>query len=889
MNIIFGLAADGRVFPEFPGSDDGVVGSLVTGPLGLINVLELQLGLSEPSTTTVVRIAAWHAKMSAVPGEPFWASSFEKDPWATARLILSWRDALVMTGWGRVARPEAGRLADIALAEETEPNLPHGLADRVWDVIATLEAGETSEITSIRLIEDREILTPGVARLIDALEASGVEIGQIAPQALDPLQTDLGCIQKYLRDGSIAPLTGDGTFVELQCETGLMAAEAVAEWLAVDPDQSTVIIVPDGDSGLLDQMLAARGLPSLGISYRSPFRGALQVLSLAFSIAWRPLDPRKLIELLILPRPPMRRWAAGLLASALAREPGIGGGSWQRAWERIEERLRAEAGEEGDEDEIQNILLRWQQWTDGGRFHPDDGIPIDEAVSICRRVGQWAVDLDAGNHDPLLMAVLSAARALADAIETLNNATYSPLLIERMIDQAIADGAPDPDAEPKAGNLRGVINPAAIWSPAHRIIWWDFVGPGERPVHLPWTEEETASLHAAGCEPEPIDMAATRITNAWHQGVLNAQEQLILVRSAHDAETEPVTHPLLHWLDPILDGSELKYVARAEDLLSEESVQVAKRAIPRRQLDTASLPVPIPAWALPASIASHLDARRESATSFEILVSCQLRWILQHVVGLRPGSLREIPKAPLLFGNVAHELSARGFIGESDPEKIRAVTAESIDEVIEEIAAPLLQPGVSQELAFAKERIPDALAELAQILRDKGLSVSETELSREADFGHGLKVSSRLDMLVHDGASDPRIIDLKWSGTSKYRRDEIAEGRAIQLATYSRLINPEGGVPAGYYMLNQRQLIAESGSPIATVPVEAARNLGETWSALVESWKAWSDLARAGQAVATGVEGAEAHVPPDVGIQPNNDPCGFCDFQRLCRVRSLDR
>lgn len=272
MNIIFGLAADGRVFPEFPGMDNGVVGSLVTGPFGLINVLEVQLGLSGPSTTPVVRIATWHAKMSAVPGKPFWASSFEKDPWSTSRLILSWRDELVTAGWGRVARPEVGRLADIALAEEAQPILPRGLADRTWDVIAALEAGETSEILSLNLIEDRELLTPGLSHLIDALEASGVEIGQIDRQELDSSSTDLARIQKYLHDGSGAPLTGDGTFVELQSETGLMAAETVAEWLATEPDQPTVVIVPDGDSGLLDQLLAARGLPALGLSRPSPFR-----------------------------------------------------------------------------------------------------------------------------------------------------------------------------------------------------------------------------------------------------------------------------------------------------------------------------------------------------------------------------------------------------------------------------------------------------------------------------------------------------------------------------------------------------------------------------------------------------------------------------------------
>ncbi len=56
-----------------------------------------------------------------------------------------------------------------------------------------------------------------------------------------------------------------------------MAAEAVADWMAHDPDfgRGTVVILPDGDSTLLDQAFARRGLPALGVSPRSSHRGAL--------------------------------------------------------------------------------------------------------------------------------------------------------------------------------------------------------------------------------------------------------------------------------------------------------------------------------------------------------------------------------------------------------------------------------------------------------------------------------------------------------------------------------------------------------------------------------------------------------------------------------------
>lgn len=894
MNIVFGLSADGRAFPDFPGPGNGVIGSAVVGPSGLLNLIEVQLGLTEPETTPVVRIAAWQKKMEAVTDGPFWAASFAKDPWATAQLVLAWRDGLVMAGWGRgERRPATGRLGHIAAAEEANPTLNRGLADRLWDAIEAIRDGGVTGLERLDLIEDRSLLPPGFSHLLDTLEASGVVVGQIRPEETGANLTDLDRVRQYLLNGSIEQLVGDGSFVEIEADTGLMAAESVAEWLAADsePAGETVIIISDKDSSLLDRMLVQRGLPALGLSSPSPYRGALQVLVLAFAVAWRPLDPRKLMELLMLPRPPMRRWAANLLARALANEPGTGGAAWQRAWAKIEERLRDEAAESADERKVPQTLARWQEWTASGLFDTESGIPHADALAICRRVAQWALDVDAGNRNPLLLAVVGASRALGEAIETLGYRFLTPLLLERMIDQAVGDGTADPEAEAKAGTLRAVLNPGAIWGPVARIIWWDFVGPAERPSPSPWTSEEIAALEEAGCLPEPMNITANRIANAWQQAILNTKEQVIFVRPAHDAGAETITHPLAHRLDPLLQGQAPSFKIRAEQLLSQENVTVAARTIERRPIDVIALPEPTPVWSLPVSIEAKLSERRESATSLEDLVSCQLRWILQRIVRLSAGNLTEVPRSQRLFGNLAHELAKEIFADglAPDPSHVRDAAAARLMDLVEAIAAPLLQPGISGELAFARNRIPDALAELARILREKGLSVVGTEVERDADFDDGLSVSSRLDMLVEDSKAHPRIIDLKWSRTGNYLRSQIKDGRAIQLATYSRLVDAHGSVPAGYYLLNQRQLVAETTSPIAVTPIDPLLDLDGTWDALVASWRAWRDLARTGTAVATGVEGAENHLPAEIGLEPEKDPCRFCDYRRLCRIGSLNQ
>ena len=109
MHIVFGMMADGFAYPDFPGDGPGCLNGCIVGPLGLLEILETKLGLGGPPVTPVVRITAWQKKLQEAgkTGKRFWAASLAADPFSTARLILSWRDALVEGGWkqGILATP----------------------------------------------------------------------------------------------------------------------------------------------------------------------------------------------------------------------------------------------------------------------------------------------------------------------------------------------------------------------------------------------------------------------------------------------------------------------------------------------------------------------------------------------------------------------------------------------------------------------------------------------------------------------------------------------------------------------------------------------------------------------------------------------------------------
>lgn len=149
MRLVFGLGCDGPTCPDFPGAAEGALDSAVVGPAGLIGALELELGLTAPREADAVRIAAYAARLrAALAGDPtlFFAGSFGRDPWATARALLAQRDELRVSGWSGSAvgapRPDA-----LALVERYPP--PPGFAARARAVIEALAGRPRLSLNSL--------------------------------------------------------------------------------------------------------------------------------------------------------------------------------------------------------------------------------------------------------------------------------------------------------------------------------------------------------------------------------------------------------------------------------------------------------------------------------------------------------------------------------------------------------------------------------------------------------------------------------------------------------------------------------------------------------------------------------------------------------------------
>src|SRR3546814_5216130 len=118
----------------------------------------------------------------------------------------------------------------------------------------------------------------------------------------------------------------------------------------------------------------------------------------------------------------------------------------------------------------------------------------------------------------------------------------------------------------------------------------------------------------------------------------------------------------------------------------------------------------------PAGFAVRVANVTESATSLESVLSCQLMWALRHVARLRPGRVRSIPDANQLLGNLAHAIAREVFLPGTppDPQAAGELTRMILEERIDQLAAPLRHPEFAEELTFARRRLPEAMAGLAQ-------------------------------------------------------------------------------------------------------------------------------------------------------------------------------
>ena len=374
MKVRLGLYLDGQHGTVFKAQLD----SLTTGPLGLLNVLETQLGLLRLDISNSDRVLQFLDVLKRMDThERFYHRSFAVDALGTASTLLNWRDQWHLHGWaGRAAAAlingEQRRLRDMAAIDtEAVETLAPSIGERLSLIASALQTKKV-RIATVVLCEPLENWPQAWTNVLSQLSLSFDELASVSAKAGTMLADIQQALLSLNSKGNAHKISwcDDGSVAVLQAESPLLAASWVADHLR-DRDALACeqILLCAPDAALLDDVIVAANLPRQGFKESSPFRPALQVLPMVLSQLWLPTDIYGLLKFLTHPICPVPAIARTHLAEMLARTPGIGSGpAWEKALERIEKACEA------SEYDWAAVRERIRLWIEHPRFDPASGI-----------------------------------------------------------------------------------------------------------------------------------------------------------------------------------------------------------------------------------------------------------------------------------------------------------------------------------------------------------------------------------------------------------------------------------------------------------------------------------------------------------------------------------
>ena len=786
------------------------VGECYTGPLGLLSLLEEGLGITAAKKTSHEILAAYlKAAREAASRDPgiFFRESLESFPLSTTRMLLRWRDELVLAGWSaESAVPDGlttGAKAILFGLKKVEGLIPEGLGTtsaRWWKL--TDELGKHGIGNGLRVIvhvpEDH--LHPAHKYLLDLLRGRGVKVERDCPVHVPETEVE------HFRDS---------------VDACLKAASQGGDALLVCSDEQT-----------LSSAQAAFGLPR-GNSTSS---GApLPVEHIFTSAMMLLLDGSNILafrDYLSSPCHPLNKFTKddcslrGRLLRSIRTTHGF---------EKVDAIVEEFAG--GDPAVLSSIC----EWLP----EPEAPLTYDRVCSRCRRLSAWAEGcIEASKNDAAESPYLGQWAGLAEKCSAmefqckkLGFDTMKTIPASDFVQVLSAISTPS-----ECGYLSATVGSASVVCaigkiavPVKDVIWVNG-SFSEVPVPL-----------AFMCQ-EDVNMLAAALPFVWKQndafmlnedifsaGLSRIEGTLTLLCCDTFAGERREKHPF------ILRELKKKGMEKIEDVpfadisdaLAEPCVPVPVNTVQDEyNFNPKGLGLP-----------DH-----ESPSTLDDMFDQPFDWLAKSVLGLREEGDTNLS---LIEGIVAHDVIHRLYL-EAAGNGCPKVTADAFDAVFqarfdEFFEGAVLAQGAEltlKENTLEREQFKTALQSsaiprLIDIIRESGLTIIGSEVRFEnvditQEGMEPLKVTGIIDMLLENRAGLYVIIDFKWAKRMGRNRrwDEVKKGTDYQLAIYRNVVERGGisSVPAGevdaqaYYMLKTAELLTAydcfrtGGEAIATVP-----------------------------------------------------------------------
>ena len=764
-----------RYSPDFTGdcyqnlsSGRCLLGYSVLADAGLLELLELRLGLPSQSPSANARAIEYRKALSKHVAGSFYEDSFRRDPLGTAATILGWRDTLLMAGWDPALPWTSPRLAALSVIERdfASTTCP-GAADRWLKVLSALSSGiPFGKGDRVEVHAPREVLPKVIADCLDAL-------GTVVDW--NPGKASGGKLDISGRPVRIVSFTEYADALEWASEQTFAPG--------------TAIINRDGMR--LNAVLRRHQMPQLSAWLDGSNPGIPQIFKLGLSLLVDPLNAHNLLSYLQLPVTPLPSALARKLAQALLRDNGLG-----ETWDAAPGKFMKDLSDDEKKDTADRLYRFLFSMLDARRS--DGQVSVTAAESFCREVSAWA-------------------RGCAAADEELPEHPFFGVLAsecEDMLTLLSEEGALM-DAELFDKYIRQIYSPSSL-----RV---DKVCLGGLPV----VRTEGSIIDA----PEHLVWLSCNgdLANAWPYAFLSAQEKTELKNIPEKSVFASAVFARM--VDRLNAAAEVTLCEssydRGEALREHPAVTLFRKAgAPERRIDPKAWNGPVSSFTPRLDIDMSMDmlgtfSRTESPTSIEKLTEYPFDYYLEDFLGLRDASAAALKDESLTLGLVAHlvfrelvedghfdmaEITAilnRPADGEDDPfiDRVRRAATK--------VGAPLLLPSSTTLFRSFCATLRKSMDVLLDVLKRNGLTPFRCEEPFDVDLGGELgKVRGSVDFIAKTAAGDLVIIDFKYS-TGRYYIEKLREDTSVQLEVYSLAMEKKYGLrvaATGYWLFKLNEL-----------------------------------------------------------------------------------
>lgn len=793
--------------------------TVVTNTIGLVNLLELRLGLHYEDVPEKERVAHYYDAvckyMEAHPTNVM-SASFKTAGLSTAKAMLSWRDELRGADWDFKGEDISERFAVLIGVEEYFRKQDGcDMAGRLHIVTEQVDSQKLDcKDMIIEMAVAKDLLKPTTKALIEVIESRGAKIEQVA--GVSGTENNLGKVRQLIASKEKRKITLNKDDDSIQIWKFADDRNA-CEYLSYN-NMEDVDVWINADNKQMDNWLMLMDKALTGSITADCTPQLTQLFVMGLGMFANPLNVNTLIEWLNMPVHPIDKFFRSDLAACIVTEGGYRNEACEKKIDQfiegkfvyLDDEQKALPEEKQEEIRQKDKEKRQKQVS---LFLPSlescNTINTEVVKQFVIELSSWArqrAHLMAGKADneqwvEQLMMVSAMCDAFHILLGTVNTDTIDYKTIDSWMSTVYEKGAYT-NAIAERGCRTVVDSPAKIASVVNKTVWMGvdgdasqgqecaFLYPSEKAELVkqkymhPWAEDAENNYH------EQVMMTPLRMTSG----------QLILVVRERMGGEQTLKHPLIVRLEQQIENIE-DFVVRpsigVEDRYKVETVKNGSVAVELQFDNSDKIQWP-----------DHL-----SPTSIGTLVEHPFDYMMENLLEITNDGKAKMADAKTTKGNVAHAVIEKLF---APREKKRYSTPEEIKTRIqneyEEVYLKVLEAkGAVLQLAENKlaeklfhEQLRSCLNTLLEILKENELKVTGCESYVECQMDLGLPKAKdnngiimdrdmvgTIDMTLEDKDGHPVVFDFKWTTWAKGYQDKLSENRSVQLELYRMMLGSE--------------------------------------------------------------------------------------------------